>query len=99
MSFGDIKSVGERAFYGCESLAEIELPDTLINIGTWAFASCKNLKSVFIGIGVSPVGEYAFDNCDILTISCEAEACPEGWSELFNPRECPISWGCSRKGA
>ena len=40
------------AFYGCEKLPSIYLPDTLTEIGMYAFASNYKLASIFIPASV-----------------------------------------------
>ena len=39
-----MKSIGDYAFYGCENLKEIVIPDSVKRIGDSAFDDCKNLK-------------------------------------------------------
>ena len=43
----------------CNSLANVELSDSLITIGAWAFFGC-GLKSITIPDGVTTIGDYAF---------------------------------------
>ena len=35
---GSVTSIGERAFYDCEELTSIVIPDTVTSIGDWAFS-------------------------------------------------------------
>ncbi|MBQ5933800.1 MAG: leucine-rich repeat domain-containing protein, partial [Lachnospiraceae bacterium] len=49
------------AFYGCKSLAGIELPDSLEKIGGGAFAYCLSLENVKIPNQVTQIDGYAFD--------------------------------------
>lgn len=44
-----IKNIGDRAFYGCANLSEIELPNSLDAFGDEVFAYCANLKIFSIG--------------------------------------------------
>ena len=44
-----IKNIGNRAFYGCANLSEIELPNSLDAFGDEVFAYCANLKIFSIG--------------------------------------------------
>ena len=39
----DCKVIGINAFYECDSLTEIVIPDGVESIGAWAFAYCDNL--------------------------------------------------------
>ena len=59
--------IGEEAFFNCESLTSIEIPDSITSIGDYAFFSCDSLTSVVIGNSVTSIGSYAFFSCDSLT--------------------------------
>lgn len=60
-------SVGDNAFYTCNSLQTVTLPNSIISIGKFSFGSCKNLKSVSINDGVVSIGNSAFCNNSNLT--------------------------------
>lgn len=55
------------AFYNCNSLASVTIPDGVRSIGSSAFYNCSGLTSVTIGNSVTSIGNYAFDNCAGLT--------------------------------
>ena len=59
---GEITSIGNYAFYGCKSLKQINLPDSVKSIGGHAFAE-SFLTSVELPDNVKKIGEYAFENC------------------------------------
>ena len=37
--------INDRAFYQCDDLKVISMPDTITNIGQYAFYDCKNLEA------------------------------------------------------
>ena len=55
--------LGKYAFFKCESLESIILPDTLTSISDRAFYKCKALSSVTLGDSIETIGEYAFTGC------------------------------------
>lgn len=59
----EVVAIGDKAFYGNNSITSVELPDTVKSIGDFAFANCKLLVSVKVPETVTEVGKYAFTNC------------------------------------
>ena len=59
--------IGDSAFWGCETLTSIKIPDTVTSIGDYAFCDCANLTSITIPDGVTSIGSMAFYNCSGLT--------------------------------
>ena len=55
--------IGERAFWDCDTLASITLPDSMTTIGEEAFGYCVNLQSARIPGSVTAIGENAFYGC------------------------------------
>lgn len=55
------------AFFGCEDMTEVVLPNTLTKIDIWAFCNCKNLKKIDIPASVKEIGYSAFENCESFT--------------------------------
>lgn len=55
--------IGERSFYGCDSLTKVNFPDSVTTIGYMAFGRCYNLLNVDIPVGVKVLDEYAFYSC------------------------------------
>ena len=62
-----VTSIGEYAFYDCDSLTSVTIPDSITEIEGHTFQNCSNLTSVTIGNGVTEIGCYAFDYCTELT--------------------------------
>ena len=64
---GDVTTIGEDAFYWCDSLTSVTIPDSVTTIGDRAFSECYSLTSVTISDRVTTIGGYAFYNCSSLT--------------------------------
>ena len=62
-----VTSIGNCAFYGCESLTSITIPDGVTSIGDHAFYYCSRLTSITIPDGVTSIEESAFFGCSRLT--------------------------------
>ena len=60
-------SIGERAFYDCDSLTSITIGNSVTSIGDWAFYGCDSLTSVTIPNSVTSIAYAAFAGCDSLT--------------------------------
>ena len=62
-----VTTIGVEAFYDCNYLTSIEIPNSVTTIGEWAFGLCSNLTSIEIPNSVTTIGDYAFYDCDGLT--------------------------------
>ena len=60
-------SIGNYAFYGCDGLRSVTIPDSATSIGNYAFYSCEALTSMTIPNKVASIGDYAFYGCTGLT--------------------------------
>ena len=64
---GDVTEVGYMAFYNCDTLTSVTIPNSVTTIGELAFAYCSSLTSVTIPNSVTSIGQSAFQNCSHLT--------------------------------
>lgn len=59
----DVTSIGDFAFYSCQSLASITIPNSVTNIGQRAFSGCYSTVSITIPNSVTSIEMYAFGYC------------------------------------
>ena len=64
---GDVTTIGDKAFYFCDSLTSVTIPDSVTTIGYAAFYRCYNLTNVTIPDSVTTIGNEAFNWCTSLT--------------------------------
>ena len=60
-------SIRDSAFYNCNNLTSITIPDGITSIGDSAFYNCSGLTSITIPDSVTSVGRSAFSGCNSLT--------------------------------
>ncbi len=58
-----IREIGERAFWGCDTVTSVTMPGSVTAIGEEAFGYCSDLHSVRIPASVTTIGENAFCGC------------------------------------
>ena len=58
-----ITCIGEYAFYCCESIESVTIPDSVKSIEAVSFATCDSLKKVTIPNSVTSIGNSAFSDC------------------------------------
>ena len=62
-----VRSIEKSAFFGCNGLTDIIIPNGVTNISESAFNGCSNLTSIVIPASVTSIGESAFSGCSNMT--------------------------------
>lgn len=58
-----IDKINPITFYGCKSIANIDISDRVKNIGSAAFRGCALLSAITLTNSTKTIGEYAFAEC------------------------------------
>ena len=64
---GSVTSIGQYAFWACEGLTAITIPDTVTEIKGFAFGHCTRLTDIVVPDSVTRIERYAFVSCSNLT--------------------------------
>ena len=59
--------IADNAFNRCPGITNVNLPNSITNIGNYAFNACKGITTATIGNSLTKIGEYAFNGCSGLT--------------------------------
>ena len=83
---GDVTVIGQLAFYYCNSLTSVTIPDSVTTIGLGAFYFCDSLTSATIPDSVTSIGDNVFSCCISLTSVTIPNSVPSIGYGAF--------WGC-----
>ncbi|MCR4717214.1 MAG: leucine-rich repeat protein [Lachnospiraceae bacterium] len=65
-----VEYIGKGAFYGCESIENFNIPDTVTEVGEFALGACSSLTGVYIGKGIKEIPNQLCWRCsNIVTIT------------------------------
>ncbi len=78
-----VSTVGEFAFYNCDALEEVSLPNSLKTVASFAFYFSRKLPAITIPAGVTAIGEYAFQYCEGLSFIRFLGSAPQIDSDAF----------------
>lgn len=76
--WGEITAIPLNAFYDCDALTSVVIPEGVTDIGNYAFYECNALTSVVIPNAVKRIGNFAFHSCTGFT----SVVVPEGVTHI-----------------
>ncbi len=82
-----VTSIGERAFYDCNKLQSIEIPNSVTTIGEASFAYCSGLTSIKIPNSVTEIRRDAFISCHFTSITIPNSVTDIGSSAFAHCKE------------
>ena len=62
-----VTTIGQKAFFYCDTLTSVSIPNSVTTIGTEAFGNCRGLTSITIPNSVKTIEASAFWGCEGLT--------------------------------
>ena len=62
-----LENIPSRVFYGCTSLTNIELPESITSIGDYAFYGCESLTNIRLPESITSISDNTFYGCESLT--------------------------------
>ncbi len=62
-----VDTIGKDAFYGCDELESITMPNSIVRIEEYAFYNCSAVKKFIIPGNVTFIGQRAFWDCKEMT--------------------------------
>lgn len=72
-----MKKIGDHAFFMCDLIRNLVLPEGIENIGEYSFGSCSSMQQITLPSSIKSIEENAFNKCDMLmTIYLKATVPP-----------------------
>ena len=60
------ESIGKYAFFNCQKMTALTLPNSVVTVELGAFNSCTSLEMVTMSSGITTIKSYAFSGCSSL---------------------------------
>lgn len=67
IDLSEVTSIGSSAFYECNNLTQVTIPEAVTELNSYLFTYCINLTSVIIPDSVTNISYGAFEGCSKIT--------------------------------
>ena len=64
-----VTAIGQEAFYDCDNLTSVVIPNSVISIGGYAFANCISMTSIDIPNSVTSIDAGAFNSTHLSSVT------------------------------
>ncbi len=64
----DVIAIGERAFWTCQEITSVDIPNSITSISTSAFEYCTKLAKADLPGNLKSIGGAAFENCAFTSV-------------------------------
>ncbi len=79
-----LASIGNFAFYSCQSLGSIVVPGKLKEIGRYTFYGCSKMSKMVLPKTLSSIGRYAFSKTKSIKLYFKAEVLPSDLEDKWD---------------
>ena len=66
-----LERIGEMAFYCCRSLAEFQIPESVVNIESFAFNGCEKITKIHIPANLKSIGQWSLNGTSLTEITVD----------------------------
>ena len=86
----DVIAIGEQAFWTCEEITSVDIPNSITSIDASAFEYCKKLAKADLPANLKSIGAYAFYGCAFTSVVIPSSVREIGEDYNWNPfTACP----------
>ncbi len=79
-----ITGIGNAAFFGCESMTSVTIPDSVTSIGKSAFEGCTSLEAITLNENITTIRGSAFCDCSSLRELSIPDTVTILWNSTFS---------------
>ena len=78
-----VTSIGDEAFWGCDKITDLIIPDSVTSIGVSAFEGCSSLTYVVLSESITSISGKLFSGCSLTDITIPNSVTAIGESAFY----------------